>query len=177
MSSRFARILRALDTEERILAAAALGALFSVFLPWLSGEWLGGDTVSFSGIRFYTSLIGIAIALLHGSIFTLTVLPALSRTHPPRYDGYAALRFIMALVATVLSLAALSVLVRITYEFPRMSIHAGVYLTFIGSLICTFYAWWAQRKQEDHNTRHDATRREETLEPPPPPPMDDHRLR
>jgi hypothetical protein len=42
MHSRMLRNLQSLELEERILNAGAVVAAVSVFLPWMSGEWLGG---------------------------------------------------------------------------------------------------------------------------------------
>src|SRR3989344_6175126 len=64
MVSRMQRMWTSLDLEERIINGAALFALISVFFPWMSGEWLGGDVVTYSGFSSYTSIIGMAIFLL-----------------------------------------------------------------------------------------------------------------
>ena len=36
-------------------------AAFGVFLPWMSGDWLGGDSVTYSGFGFYTSYLGLTL--------------------------------------------------------------------------------------------------------------------
>lgn len=82
MASRIAKAFTALELEERILHAGSIIAIIGVFLPWVSGEWLGGDAVTYTGLQFYTSFLGIAILLLRRRRFPLvnprTVPPSLS---------------------------------------------------------------------------------------------------
>jgi polyferredoxin len=75
MASAITRALQALEMEEKILNAALLMALSGLFLPWVSGEWLGEDAVSHSGFGFFTSFLGVAIFLLLVFLLAITFLP------------------------------------------------------------------------------------------------------
>ena len=63
MPSKMIRTLSALELEERLLNAGALISMLSVFLPWIGGDWSGGDRVWYSGFGFYTSFLGLSIFL------------------------------------------------------------------------------------------------------------------
>lgn len=193
MQSRTRRSLAALDLEEKILNSAALFALVSVFLPWFSGEWLGEDFVSYNGFRFFTAFLGTAIFLLHAALLALTVVPLSGGPALVKKRHRETARLILAAQATILALAALSVLTIVTYDYTRMEIRFGIYCTFIGSLITTFYAFWRmqeQRRMESQEVFHHPEDREPHAErfepavpapppPPPPPPLkpEDHRIR
>ena len=69
-----------LELEEQILNGGALIGLIGVFLPWLSGEWLGGDAITYSGFGFYTSFLGFAVFFLLLFILGITVIPARRRS-------------------------------------------------------------------------------------------------
>jgi hypothetical protein len=74
----YARIIRAvshLELEEQILNGGVVLALVGVFLPWINGEWLGGDSVTYSGFGFYTSFLGLTIFFLHLFLLLITVVP------------------------------------------------------------------------------------------------------
>ena len=64
MASRFLRSLQTLELEEQILNGGCAIAMIGVFLPWLSGEWLGVSE-TYNGFGFYTSFLGLAIFLIH----------------------------------------------------------------------------------------------------------------
>lgn len=184
------RLMTALDLEERILTAATLFAMISVFLPWMSGEWLGDKEITFTGFGFYTSFIGNIIFVLLLALLILTVAPGIGHPIIARRSIRDLVRVAFASQATVLSLAALSVLVNITYDYTRMNIRFGVYCTFIGSLIAAFYAFWkwqehrAGMSTEVFHHPDDHIEPEERVEmplqppPPPPPPLEpeEHRI-
>lgn len=169
-----------LDLEERILNGAALFAAISVFFPWLSGEWLGEEEVAFSGFEFYTSMIGITIFLLHGVILSTTIVPLFGGPILVRRRYRDVSRLCLAGLATILCLAALSVLTKVTYDYTRMEIRFGIYLTFIGSLVAAFYSFWRMQEQKrSGNAEHfhhpddqpaPSEKSESSLPPPPPPP-------
>jgi hypothetical protein len=183
MQTRLRRVLASLDMEERILNGASLFALISVFFPWLSGELIGDDSVSYSGFHFFTAFIGTGIFLLHIAILSFTVVPAVGGPMMGGRRSRDFIRLCLAAQATILSLAALSVLTRITYDYARMEVRFGIYCTFIGSLIAGFYAFWRWQQMrkhehgetfhhpEDHEL-HDASSHESisSFPPPPPPP-------
>lgn len=191
MASRWLRALSALDLEERILNGAALLAAVGVFLPWISGEWLGGDPVSYSGFSFYTSFLGLAVFLLHFFVILVTMVPLFGGPTLVRRRHLDAVRFAATAQATILILGALSVLTKVTFEFSRIEIRLGIYVALVGSLIATLYAfikWQQQRRQAVQDVfRHpddaapaaeNASLRPSVPPPPPPPPPapEDHHL-
>ena len=180
MWSRLLRALKVLELEERILNTGALLAVLGVFLPWLSGEWLGGESVSYGGLHFYTAFLGIAVLFLNLFILLVTLLPVLGGPSPLRKRAKHTMRLIASVLSTLLILASLSVLIRVTFEFSRMEVRFGVYVTLIGSLLATIYAFLRvqeQRKLEAQEVfRHPEDQkptmeqRETHVKPPPPPP-------
>lgn len=192
MSFRVQRVLPSLDLEERILAGASLIAFISVFLPWISGEWLSDDTVSHSGFEFFTSYLGTAVALLHIAILLLTVVPAGGGSVRMKRKTREYMRLALAGQSSILTFAALSVLVNVTYDYTRMDIRFGIYLSFAGCVLSTFYAFWKLqefRKNEPKESFHhpetpsvveDVRENFEAPPPPPPPPPlnpEDYRMR
>lgn len=174
------RMWAGLSLEERILNAAVIISLASVFFPWLSGEWPGGDTIGYSGFGFYTSFIGIVVFLCLLIILLMTALPFFGGPVLFRRKHRENVRFFLALQVTILLLAALSVLTKVTYEFSRIEIRYGIYVTLIGSIIVTIYAflrWQEEKKTETHDLFHHPEdmhplneRQELNLHTPPPPP-------
>lgn len=183
-----------LDLEERILNGATLAAIVFLFFPWLSGQFLGGDPVSYSGLQFYVSYIGAGILLLHLVILLITLLPLLGGPTIVRRAWKAIARLWLASQAAVLTLASLSVLTRVTYEFRGLNVRYGVYFSLVCSVIATLYAflqWQEERRKEVHEVFHhpeDVTHapvqpeiRTQPAPPPPPPPPplppEEHNLR
>jgi hypothetical protein len=178
--SKGKRLWASLDLEERILNIAAMLSLCSFFLPWLSGEWLGGDAVSYTGFSFYTSLIGITAFLLMLVLLLITIVPLCGGPILLRKKHREWIRLCLASQTTILLLAALSVLMKVTYEFSRIEIRLGMYFSLIGSIVVTIYCFL--RWQEDiHAETHDlfrhpedtsgtSERLESTVPTPPPPP-------
>ncbi len=179
MASRLQRILQSLDLEERILNGAAFFSLIALFFPWLSGEWIGGETVNYTGLSFYTSFIGMIIFILLLFLLALTAVPLLGGPIVLKRRQKEITRLCVASQITILTLAALSVLTEVTYEFSRIEIRFGIYSTLVGSLIATLYSflkWQEYHRQEAQDLfRHpeDPTplsERQETISPLPPPP-------
>lgn len=179
MESKFSRIWDSIDLEEKILNAAAIVGMIFIFFPWISGEWLGGDAVSYSGVGFYTSFLGIIVLLMLGFVVLTTLSPLLGGPVILRRKHKETVRFVLSVQATVLVLASLSVLTKITYEFTRMEIRFGIYLTLIGCLVTTLYCflrWQEQRRSGSQEVFHhpeDNAPEEQIVEssiPPPPPP-------
>lgn len=188
MTNRFSRLLSAVDLEERILNIGALLAIVGVLMPWISGQWGGQDEQVFSGLGFFTSFIGLAVVLLHLTAVAILAFPLLGgRQLVPQGRRHVA-RFFLTLTASVLILAALSVLTKVTLEFPRMGLRFGIYVSLIGSLISTLYAYLLYREQRRHEVRElfhhpedhfrhvppaaPATTSSATPPPPPPPPLE-----
>lgn len=180
---RFVRSVKSLELEEQILNGGALLGIIGVFLPWLSGEWLGGDPVLYTGLGFFTSFLGLSVLALHAFVLLITVVPLaggpvlLKRRHREYVRTFAAAQ------ASILTVAALSVLTNITLEFGRMELRFGLYLTLIGGLVALFYAvlrlqdYRRSLAHEVFHHPHDEAveeRRESAkpppLPPPPPPP-------
>lgn len=181
MASRFLRSLQLLELEERILNGASLLALVGVFLPWISGEWLGGDTVTYSGLHFYTSFLGLTVLLLHIFILAITIIPLTGKQSFLKRRQKDVVRLCVAMLAAMLVLAALSVLMKVTFEFSRMEVRFGIYISLIGSIVTAIYSfikYQEQRRQDVQDLFHhpeDSTvlpgdRKDSALSTPPPPP-------
>lgn len=182
-----------MGTEERILHIASLTGAVSVFFPWLSGTWLGGIEASFSGFESFTAALGYVVFLLHASILGIGLSPLLGGPHLVQSAQRHVMRLILASQATVLSIAALSVLTLVTNDYTQMSIRFGIYASFFSSLIATFYAFWLfqnQRRilQQEHFRHPDDMHDTAVMEPatgmhqsntpvstPPPPEPELHR--
>ena len=115
MNARFVRNILKLELEEQILNGGALIGLIGVFLPWLSGEWLGGDAITYSGFGFYTSFLGFAVFFLLLFILGITVIPLAGGPVLIKRRYREFVRFAVALEATLLVLASLSVLTKVTF--------------------------------------------------------------
>jgi len=191
MASHLVRKFLSLELEEKILNAGALLCLIGVFLPWIGGEKLGGLYASNSGFGSYTSFIGIAIFGI--SLFTLlvTFIPLTGGPILIRRRYREVVRLCLAAQSTILILAALSVLIKVTLEFSRMEIRFGIYASLIGSLIALLYAFLRfqeQRRSDVQELFHHPEEqgkpvdKEEFVEAPPPPPppppspVEDHRM-
>lgn len=195
MWSKIRLALIGLSLEERILNGATLGALVFLFFPWLSGQFLGGDPVSYSGLQFYVSYVGVAILLIHVGLLLVTFLPIVGGPTLVKRPWKASTRLWLTAQAAVLTLASLSVLTRVTYEFRGLGIRYGVYFSLVCSLVATLYAflqWQEERRsavQELFHHPEDVTHapapqpepRTQAAPPPPPPPPplppEEHNLR
>lgn len=149
MWSKMRNSLVHLGLEERILNGASIAAIVCLFFPWLSGEYLGREEVSYTGMQFYVSYIGATVLILHIVILLITILPILGGPSIVRRPWKSVVRLMLASHASVLTLASLSVLTRVTYEFARMEVRFGVYFTLVCSLIATLYAFlqWQEERQ------------------------------
>ncbi len=195
MANSYLRRIVALDLEEQLLNAAAAVTIAGVFLPWIGGGYLGGEIVSYSGLGFFTGTVGWAVLLLDILVIAATFIPLLGGPQllQPRYRDLARLAA-MAQV-TILLLAALSVLARVTVEYTRLSLRFGIHISVFSSMVGTLYAALRYREyvrrthQEVFHHPDDlaaAQTREPQMQaqlplsapppPPPPPPLEDHRL-
>ena len=141
MAPRWIHKLATLDLEERILNAASVTTIVGVFLPWISGEWLGGDSVTYTGLQFYTSFLGIAVLLMQAFIVSLTAIPLATGSALVSRGKHEVIRFALTMQSTVLLVAALSVLTKVTFEFSRIEVRFGIYVGLIGSIISSMYAF------------------------------------
>lgn len=191
MSSRFFRKLTTLELEEQILNGGVLVSLIGVLLPWMGGEWLGGDNVTYTGLGFYTSFIGLGVFLLQAFVLLITIIPLTGGPVLIRRRHREVVRLSATALASILILTALSVLTKVTFEFSRMEIRFGIYVTLVGSLVATLYAhlrFQEQRKSSVQELFHHPEdmqqvpeRNESAAIPPPPPPPrppepEEHRL-
>lgn len=190
--STLLRKLAALELEEQILNAGALVALIGVFMPWMGGEWLGGDTVTYSGFVFYTAFLGIAVFLLQVFTLLITIIPLTGGPVIIRRRHRDLVRLCAAGVSAILILSALSVLTKVSFEFSRMEVRFGIYVSLVGTLVTCLYAFL--KFQEHHRSQVQelfhhpedspapSELRETSTPPPPPPPPppapepEEHRL-
>jgi len=182
MSSRniLGRIL-ALEIEEKILNGAAIFAFVSVFFPWVGGEWLGGKTVTFNGLGFFTSFIGLTVLLLQTFILLVTIIPISGGPAVVKKKYTNIVRLLAAALSTLLTVAIWSVLTKFTFEFSRLQIYFGLYGTLVGSLIVSLYSFL--RMQEERRTEakdlftHESNLSAEQNFPPEPEQPENHRYR
>lgn len=163
--------LKLLDLEEQILNSAALLVIIGIFLPWTGGHMLGSDSITHSGFGFYTSFLGIAVFLLNLFIILMTAIPLTGGPILVRKRHKEHVRLFCGIQSAVLILAALSVLTKVSFEFSRMEIRFGIYVSLVGSLIVSLYAFLRlqeQRKTNVHELFHHPE--EEFFSPPSVPP-------
>ncbi|MBI1813191.1 hypothetical protein HY285_03945 [Candidatus Peregrinibacteria bacterium] len=190
MPSRVRHAITNLELEEKILNGGLLVAILGLFFPWLSGQWLGDESVTYTGFGFYTSFLGTAVFLLLLSTVLITGLPLCGGPSLVKKRRREIVRLCLTSQATVLTFAMLSVLTKITFEFSHMQVRFGISITIIGCLIALLYAFLRlqeQRRSQSHElfhhpeNSHTPEKRESSLPPPPPPPPpapepENHRL-
>ncbi|MCA9371169.1 MAG: hypothetical protein KC680_04380, partial [Candidatus Peregrinibacteria bacterium] len=140
-----------LDLEEKILNIGSLSALVCVAFPWVSGEWLGGKHVTYTGLGFFTSFIGIAIVLLHLYVLLVTLIPLTGGPAIVQEKNKDGLRLFTTLLASALTVAAWSVLTKVSFEF-RLEISFGLYGTLIGSLVSSLYSFLLFQEKRKHTS-------------------------
>ena len=179
MPRTFRDAFKALDLEEKILNTAAFLAILGLFCPWISGQWLNAERWH-TAFGFHTSFLGLTIFLLELFILLLTLVPLCTGRSLIRKRRREPLRFHCACIASILTIASLSVIIQATAtDFQRMNVGFGLYLSLVGSLVVSLYAYLRyqeyRRKQAAEFFQHpeDTVRRsgrDEALSPPPPPP-------
>jgi len=201
MSSQFFRKLASLELEEKIFNAGALIAFIGVFLPWIGGKLslIDDKTITYTGIGFYTAFIGMATAGLLLYLLAITAIPLMSGNHIVKREHKDRVRLGLSGLSTVMILASLSVLMKVTFTSPGMEVRFGIYVALIGSMVATLYAFLAyqeHKKKEVHRLFHheeekvempELKRRDEPIipqrsiptppvAPPPPPTPEEHKL-
>ncbi len=166
MQPRALRLFLALELEEKILNIGVLVALIGMICPWLGGEWLGGEEVTYSGFGFFTSFLGIAVFFLLLFVLSITVLPLFNGPSLIKRRHKEMVRLVALSQATVLILSALSVLTSITLEFSRMEVRFGIYLTLVGSLVAVLYAFLRFQEERKHKSHTHYSHPEQAVEPP-----------
>ena len=149
--STFLRTLRHLEIEEKILNLAALVAVLGVFMPWFGGEWFGEPTV-WTGFQFYTSFVGLLVFLSHIFILLLTVLPMMGH-HIIRPSLRDRIRMLVGLECVLILIIAWSVLTNIAFDRVHMEIRFGIYLSLVGSIIVSLYAFLRVQQQKKQNVQ------------------------
>jgi hypothetical protein len=145
----FLQKLRRLETEEKFLNLGASLAVISLFFPWLSGRWIADQIRTDTALSFgsYVSFIGLAILVLQGFVLLATAVPLWNGKQLLRSERKHTIRFSCSAVSAILTLAALSVLLKVTFDFPSMQIRFGVYAALIGSSLATLYAYLLTQEQ------------------------------
>ena len=171
-----------MELEDKILAGAALVGALSVFMPWFSGEWLGGPPEHYSGFGFFHAFLGWGVFLLNLIVLALSLPPSIKVRMPLTLRQRICVRLIITIMITTLALASLSILARISFESTRMDIRFGVYVTIVCGIITAFYAWLRMQEMmrkehrehfmhpEDPGTIRDHRNEPHSLHPPSPPP-------
>lgn len=175
MVSRFYRALRAMELEEQILHAGLVLSVIGVFLPWISGDWFGDDKVLFIGLGFYTAYLGWIILFLSVFQILMTVVPLAGGPNWIPKQHRDILRLVLSGQSFILTTAALSVLFRVSFEFTRMDVRLGIYLTLVGTgvaLLESAIRFSAQRKHQSQEVfRHPEDTPPSTAKEPATPPM------
>ena len=146
----FLRKVASLTLEEKILSGAVLLSLLGICMPWLDGQMLTADIQqSYSGFGFVTGFIGYTLFLLDVCILLLTIAPVTTGHTFIRKKYRHIVRLQCAGATVLLTLAALTVLLKITFEFPLMEIRFGIHVTLLGSIAGLFYAFltWQQKNR------------------------------
>lgn len=184
VSLRLPKLIAQLGFEERVLNIGAAIGMVGVLSPWLSRE-LEGKAVSFNGMAYFTSFIGMTIFGVFCVIILISAVPLLGGPTLVRRRYEHAVRFWLAIQATILTTSAFSVLLRATFEFFRTELRFGIYVTMLGCLISTLYAglqWQQQRRSAVQEFFHHPDEQapppmrsashvtDAHLPPPPPPP-------
>ena len=185
MSRSIVKSLKYMDIEEKILNFGSIFAAIGVFMPWFGGEWFG-EPIVWTGLGFYTSFVGLIIFLAHLFIISLTALPLLGYQliRPSLRD---ILRLVVGLECVILVIVVWSILTNIAFDRAQMEIRFGIYITLVGSIVVSLYAFLRVQQQRRRNVQElfhhpeddvsNAVRltskdsnQEETPPPPPPPP-------
>jgi hypothetical protein len=177
------RSLHHLEIEEKILNGCALIAMVGVFLPWFGGIWYGEPTV-WTGFGFYTSFVGLLIFLSCAFILAITILQVLGY-QVMRSNVRDLVRLVVGLECVLMTIIVWSVLTNVAFQRPQMEIRFGIYLTLIGSIVVSLYAFLRVQQQRRRSveelfhhpeesvpphSRKPAMPRRDIPEPPPPPP-------
>lgn len=194
MSNSVRQKLNGMELEEKILNSAAIMGICSVFMPWLSGEWLGGTMENFSGLEFFHAYIGMGFFIINIVILFFSLLPFFNVKLPWTLRKRAHIRLILSIMSTTLAFSALSVLARLTFDSARMDIRFGAYIALVGGMVTTLYSWLRlqeiiQNEPLEHFGHPEDSNQYPThpmngtvfvphAPPPPPPPMppEEHRM-
>jgi hypothetical protein len=180
MPNRAIKKFVALSLEEKILNGASLTAFLSVFFPWVGGEWLGGKVITYSGLGFFTSFIGLSVLLLHLYVILITVIPITGGPAIVSRKNRDFVRLLATLLASILTIAIWTVLTKFTFEFSRLQIHFGLYGTLAGSVITLLYSFLLfqeSKRSVVNDLFHQKDEYNRASQPPRSPEPEDHNLR
>ncbi|OGJ57364.1 hypothetical protein A3H22_00625 [Candidatus Peribacteria bacterium RIFCSPLOWO2_12_FULL_55_15] len=153
MGSAFLRKIAGIELAERLLNGGALVGILGVFLPWISGEWPREEPLNYAGFQSYTAMHGIGILALNAFILSMTLIPLAGGPHIVTKQKKNVLRLLASSQAVILTLLALSVLTSITFEFSRMGIRFGIYVSLLGNLLTAFEAFYKWQEQQEQQVR------------------------
>lgn len=171
MGRTFLRKIAGIELAERLLNGGALVGALGVFLPWISGEWLGGEPLSSTGLQSYTAFHGMGILALNAFILSITFIPLAGGPTLVTQQKKNVLRLLASSQAVILTLLAFSVLTHITFEFSRMGIRFGIYVSLLGNLLAAFEAFCQWQEQKEQQVRSFFHYEEDPFPPPPLPPI------
>ena len=157
MGMTFLRKIAGIELAERLLNGGALVGILGVFFPWISGEWLGGEPLRYAGFQSYTAVHGIGILALNTFILLTTLIPLAGGPPIVTQQKKNVIRLLASSQAVILTILALSVLTSITFEFSRMSIRFGIYVSLLGNILTAFEAfckWQEQQVEQVHSFFH-----------------------
>lgn len=172
MAGNIIKKVLGLHLEEKILNGASFTAFISVFFPWIGGEWLGGKMVTYSGLGFFTSFVGIAILMLHLTILLIFWIPLAGGPVIISGRHMHVTRLLTSALATILLGAVWSVLTKFTFEFSRLEIHFGLYVCIIASLVTVMYSFLLLQEEKRSSASNIFKPDNEDEDAPPPPPAD-----
>lgn len=169
MAMQILRKIKGLEFEEKILNGSLLLALVGIFFPWIGGKPSLIDESSriFTGLGFYTGFIGLMVLGLIVYTLLITIVPLTSHTTLLRKNHKNIVRLSTTTLATILTFAALSVLYKVTFEAPGLEVRFGVYLSLVGNMIATLYAFLSFQEEHRKNVREIFHHPEDDDLPPP----------
>ncbi len=192
MFKRFLRAMAQLSLEEKILNGALFVGIVSLFMPWIGGRLsLIEETVNtFSGLGFHTAFIGYAVLALSCFAFAMTAVPLSGGRTLISKEYRELVRLGLTGVSSILTLAALSVLLSVSLNSSGLEIRFGVYVALISYMIATLYSFLAVREERISKVKelfhYPEANLDEKLTPqkpviqhhipmPPPPAPEEHR--
>ncbi len=193
MFEKFTRVLRGMELEEKVLHAGLILCLIGLFFPWLGGQWVGEEQ-QWNGFGFHTGFMGQTVFIIDLFIVAMTLSPLLGGPVLVRKAVRHYVRLVLCAITSILLIASFTVLFRLTSEVSGAEIRFGIYISIVGSLLSTLYAFLKydeQRKNEVHELFHHPDEQQKVTKipsylpdehrpPPPPPPspmpVEDHSL-
>lgn len=195
LQEKVLRTIRTMELEEQILHIGVVITAIGVIMPWFGGQWLGDERL-WTGFGFYTSYVGTAVFLIQLFLLLITFSPMLGGPILVRKSSRNSVRFHLSILSTILLLACLTVLLRVTFEVSRAEIRFGIYIALIGSIVSTLYSYLRHQEQLKsqvqelfHHPERDTSEEKKSVSrqaeeaplpppppPPAPPPAEDHNI-